>query len=89
MKYETKGLTLAQRVECNDLQVEFDPIRRTTITKDIFAHRVKYLKYGLKSLNGEEITEANFDQLVMTLSNDEIEEISDKIASETNFPKKK
>jgi hypothetical protein len=47
------------------------------------------LRYGLKSVNGVEVTDANFEQIVQSLTNDEIEKISDKIAEETNFPKKK
>ena len=50
---------------------------------------VKYCEYGLKSLNGVEITKDNFESEIMKISNDQIREIGDKIAEETNFPKKK
>ena len=89
MKYETKHLTLAERVECNDLKTEMNPTSGTVIVHDIFAQRIKYLKYGLKSVDGKEATAENIDELIMELSNDDINKISDKIADETNFSKKK
>ena len=82
-------MTLAQRTECNDLETEFNPEKRTVITRDMFAQRIKYLKFGLDKLGDVQITDDNFNELVMQLSTKEIEDISDKIAEETNFPKKK
>ncbi len=61
----------------------------SVIVKDLFAQRIKYLRYGLKTLNGVELTKDNFDVEVNKLTNDEIQEISDKIAEETNLSKKK
>ena len=87
--FETRDLTLKERIDCNDVQTEFNPRSGTVSTRDTFAHRIKYLRYGLKSLNEVEITETNFDGLVNQLTNDEIIKISDKIAEETNFTKKK
>lgn len=89
IQFTTKQMTLAERTECNDLETEFNPNKGTVITKDMFAQRVKYLKYGLFKLGDVEITDDNFDSLVLQLTTDEIVEIADKIADETNFPKKK
>lgn len=89
INYETKPLTLEQRVECNDIKTEMNPEAGTVIVHDVFSQRVKYLRYGLKTLEGKEVTKDNFDELAMTLSNDDITVISDKIAEETNFSKKK
>jgi len=89
MDYEIKMMTLAERIDCNDLAIEFDKISGTITTKNIFLQRIKYLRYGLKSLNGVELTEQNRDTEINKLTNNEIEQISDAIALETNFSKKK
>ncbi len=89
LKFETKLLNLAQRIEVNDIECEMNVSTGSVIVRNMFAQRVKYLRYGLKSLNGIEITEDNFDEQVNKLTNDEIEEISGKIAEETNLSKKK
>jgi hypothetical protein len=47
------------------------------------------LRYGLKSLNGVELNPENRDELINTLSNDEITEIANEIASRTNGGLKK
>ncbi len=88
LEFITKPITYEQRIDCNDMSTEFTP-GGGVITRDIFAQRAKYIKYGLKSLEGIEITEDNFKNKFMELSNDEITIISDQIANESNFPKKK
>lgn len=88
MKFETKLLTLAQRVECNKNKGTIDKEGNIIVDLGIDAY-IKYCRYGLKSLNGIEITDENFESEIMKLTNDEIREIGDKIADETNFPKKK
>lgn len=89
IKFETKQLTLEQRIDVNDIETEINPKSKTITVKDLFKQRIKYLKYGLKKLGDAEIDEKNFDELVNKLSNDEIEIISNKIAEETNLTKKK
>jgi len=90
MKFTTKYLTLQQRIECNDLiPVEMNPGLGTYTIKDAFKAMLLYLKYGLDTLNEIKITEENFDEQVNKLSTDEIKKISDQIAEETNFSKKK
>lgn len=89
MEFKTKPLTLSQRIECNDIETEMNPSQGTVIVRDVFKQRIKYLRYGLKSLNGIEINEENFDAEVNKLANDEIVEIADFIAEETNLSKKK
>ena len=90
MKYTTKPLTLKQRSECNDfVPVEMNPVQGTYTIKDAFKAMLRYLEYGLDTLNDIKITSENFDELVNQLSTDEIKEISDKIAEETNLTKKK
>ena len=89
LEFTTKLLTLKQRIEVNDLEVEMNAVTGSVIVRNMFAQRVKYLCYGLKSLGGIEITEDNFDEQINKLTNNEIEKISDKIAEETNLSKKK
>jgi len=89
MKFTTKPLTLQQRIECNSIKAEYNPINKTVDFSEIFKGQILYLKYGLDELNGIKITEDNFDIEVMKLSNEEITEISNVISDETNFPKKK
>lgn len=89
LEFTTKPLSLSQRIETNDLEVEMNAVTGSVIVKNMFAQRVKYLRYGLKSLGDIEITKDNFDEQVNKLTNDEIEKISDKIAEETNLSKKK
>ncbi len=89
LDFTTKPLTLAQRIEINDLEVEMNAVTGSVTVKNMFAQRIKYLRYGLKTLTGTEITEDNFDEQVNELTNNEIDTISDKIANETNLSKKK
>ena len=87
MKFETKPLTLAQRTECNDLvRMEFDSKTGNVVTTKTFSVNMAYLRYGLKTLNGVEITTDNFDAEVSKLTTDELFEIGNYISNETNFP---
>ena len=87
MKFETKPLTLAQRAECNDLvRMEFDAKTGNVVTTKTFSVNLCYLRYGLKSINGVEVTKDNFDAEVAKLKTDEIFEIGNYISEETNFP---
>lgn len=87
--FETKPMTWVQRTEVNDIETEMNPVKGTVTVRDVFKQRGLYMLYGLKSIEGVEITEDNFDNEMMKLSNDEIETISNQIADECNFPKKK
>jgi hypothetical protein len=89
MEFETKPLTLAQRVICNHINGQLTPDGKSVVIEMGIEKYINYCRYGLKSLGGVEITDANFESEMMKLGNDEIREIGDKIAEETNFPKKK
>lgn len=87
--FETKPLTLQQRIEVNSIPTQIDRETNNLIIADMFKAQIKYLRYGLKSVNDVEVTEINFDEIVNKLTNDEITTISDMISEMTNFPKKK
>ena len=87
--FETKPLTLQQRIEVNSIPTQIDRETNNLIIADMFRAQIKYLRYGLKSVNDVEVTEINFDEIVNKLTNDEITTISDMISEMTNFPKKK
>jgi len=89
LDYKTKQLSLKERIECNDITTEMNPRTGTVIVRDMFAQRIKYLRFGLKTIDGIDITSDNFDEQILKLTNNDIEEISGRIADETNFPKKK
>jgi hypothetical protein len=57
--------------------------------RNIFGFQVKAALFGLKTLNGVDITPENVEELVNDLNNNEIGEISDQVADEANFSKKK
>ena len=88
MKFETKPLSLSQRMDCNKVEMEVTP-KGTIITSAAFETQLKYLRYGLKTLDGIEVTEESFDRAVMSLTNENIKKIADQVADETNFSKKK
>ena len=87
--FETKPLTLSQRIDVNNVTSQIDNKTGNIIISDMFAIQVKYLKYGLKSVNNVLVEETTFDKIVNELTNEEINTISDMISTMTNFPKKK
>ncbi len=90
MKFETKPLSLSQRIEMNNImEVKTDGGSNSVTIKNTFGFQIYGVKAGLKSLNGVEITDKNRDELINGLDNDEIAAISDQVAQETNFSKKK
>lgn len=88
MDYKLKPLSLKQRAECNDQEIVIEPGGGVRV-KNLFSMQILWLKYGLDSLNGIQITPENFDEQVNKLTLDEIRKIADEIAQETNFSKKK
>ena len=88
MDYELKPLTLAEREICNNGRAIIRD-GKDIVIEDIFSKTICWLRYGLKSLNGVELNPANRDELINTLSNDEITEIANEIASRTNGGLKK
>ena len=89
MKFETKPLTLSERTECNDApKFEVSGGGKVFAVKQ-FSNNLVLLEYGLKAVDGKEIKNGNFDEIVNDLSTTEIIEISDYIADETNGSKKK
>ena len=66
--------------------MEFDSKTGNVVTTKTFSVNMAYLKYGLKTLNGVEITKDNFDAEVSKLTTDELFEIGNYISTETNFP---
>jgi len=89
MKFETKPLNLSQRIELNDVTEYKTDGGKFVAISNTFKYQVTALRFGLKTLNGVEIKDDNFDELANTLTNDEIKEIADQIAEESNFSKKK
>jgi hypothetical protein len=88
MEYTLKPLSLKERAECNDQEIIIEPGGGVRV-KNLFTVQLKWLRFGLATLNGEKITPENFDDKVNALNMDEIKEIADDIAQKTNFSKKK
>jgi hypothetical protein len=95
MKFETKPLTLAQRIELNNI-LEIETIYaidgktvKKTIVKNMFGFQAYAVQFGLKTLNGVEVTDQNREQIIHDLINTEIAKIADQVSDETNFSKKK
>lgn len=78
--FKTKPLTLSQREHCSNKQL---------MENIYFTSTILWLRCGLDELKGEKITEKNFDEKVVLLSDEEIIEIAIKIREETQFPDKK
>jgi hypothetical protein len=79
---------LRERAECNDQEFIIEPGGGVRV-KNLFSVQLKWLRFGLETLNGEKITSDNFDEKVNALSLDEIKRIADEIAEKANFSKKK
>lgn len=78
-EYEIKDLTLDQRTDAVD----------TAFTGRAFGSMVKFCRFGLKTLDGKEITPENVEDALMSLSNDDIIEIGGEIGKLTNTSAKK
>ena len=79
LEIELKDISLDQRIDANE----------TMIQEKYYAAWVKYCRYGIKSINGVEAKE-NVDDLLLSLTNNEILEIGFEIAKRANLtPKKK
>jgi len=87
-EYELRPLTLAERERCNNARAIIRG-NSEVIIENAFSVALNWLRYGLRSLDGKEITDANRDELINTLSNEEINEISGEIAERTNGGLKK
>lgn len=89
VEYELKPLSLAEREICNNAKAV---IRNMTeiVIENSFSKMLNWLIYGLKSLEGIELTKENRDEQINQLSNDDINEISGEISERTNggFKKK-
>jgi hypothetical protein len=86
--YELKPLTLAEREICSNKLTEVN-ISGSVVIREGFTYILRWLKYGLKSIEGVEIFEANFDSEVNKLNDDDIADISNAIKEATQFPNKK
>jgi len=87
-EYETRPLSLAEREICNNARAVIRGMTEVVI-ENAFTITLRWLRYGLKSLDGIEITPENSDDMINSLSNDEINEISNKISEQTNTGVKK
>lgn len=94
MQFTTKQLTLAERVELNNLiEVEnhYDStgtkVEKTTVRK-FFGYQVKAVMLGLDTLNGKPVPTEEREKIVHGLDNNEITIIAQRVANETNFSKK-
>ena len=88
LDFTTKPLSLSQRIECNRVKLEVTP-GGGVITDQAFDTQIKFIRYGLKSVKGVEVSDDNFDEVANGLTNEEIKTIADQVADETNFSKKK
>lgn len=86
IEYETKAMTVKRRAEMNDFAFQRD---MEGMPQKFFSFIVAALHGGLKSVNGVEITEKNFDEELMRLTDNDILEIGSAIILETNPTKKK
>jgi len=82
-EYELKPLSLAERENCNNAKAVIRGMTEVVI-ENAFSITLKWIIYGLKSLEGVEITNENRNQLINTLSNKEMDEISGEISEVTN-----
>ena len=82
-EYELKPLSLAERENCNNARAVIRGMTEVVI-ENAFSITLKWIIYGLKSLEGVEITNENRNQLINTLSNKEMDEISGEISEVTN-----
>ena len=82
-EYELKPLSLSERENCNNAKAVIRGMTEVVI-ENAFSNTLKWIMYGLKSLEGTEITKDNRNELINTLSNKEMDEISGEISDITN-----
>lgn len=87
-EYELRPLSLAEREICNNARAIIRNMTEVVI-ENAFSKTLKWLVFGLKSLEGIDLTAENRDEQINTLSNDEITEISGEISERTNGGTKK
>ena len=87
-EYELKDLTLADREFCNNAKAVIRGLNQITI-ENAFSVTLRWVRKGLKSLDGVEINDDNREDQINTLSNEDIEEISGTISERTNLGTKK
>ncbi len=90
LEFTTKNLTLSERIELNDI-VEFRGAgsEKTIIIRNTFRFNVTASRFGLKTLNGVDVTPKNVDELVNGLPTADIITIGTQVNEETNMSKKK
>ena len=88
IEYELKQLSLAEREICNNAKATIINFRRIEIDKP-FTIKLTWLRFGLKSIEGIEITDENRDEQLNTLSDVEMDEIMGEISERTNGGTKK
>jgi len=87
-EYELKDLTLADREFCNNAKAVIRGLNQITI-ENAFSVTLRWVRKGLKSLDGVEINDDNREDQINTLSNEDIEEISGTVSERTNLGTKK
>ena len=83
VEYELKPLSLAERETCNNAKAVIRGMTEVVI-EDSFTKILRWLRFGLKSIDGVEITVENRDEEINQLSNEDITEIADEISTRTN-----
>lgn len=88
MKYELKPVSFADRVRCSDFKTELTT-SGSIIVHNTFTGWVEWLRAGLKSIDGVEITPESFEAEVNQLANEDIIRIGNEIKNEAESGKKK
>lgn len=87
-EYELKLLSLTEREICNNAKAIIRNVTEIVI-ENSFSKMLNWLIYGLKSIEGIELTDENRNEQINGLSNDDMNEISGEISERTNAGIKK
>lgn len=88
VNYELRYLTLAEREKCNNRRVEVNG-NNTVILENSFGILTEWLKFGLIEFDGVKVTDANREEVINSMSDDEIREVAGVIAERTSSGIKK
>lgn len=87
-EYELKDLTLTEREHCNNHRAIIKDLD-SVIIENSFTITIDWIRFGLISLDGEEINKENREAKINSLSDDDLREISGEISSRTALGVKK
>lgn len=88
MTYELKPVSFADRVKCSNRKTEIT-MQGSVIVHDPFTGWVEWCKAGLKSIDGVELNDENFESELNQLSNEDIIKIGQEIKEACETGKKK